>query len=119
MTGTIFYRQFVLHQSIEQFEDIAVILTVNVLALIGTVLYRGGILFASFRIKYILAAYLAYVVVGFAFTFVKYKFLVEEPLSLNEIFSKLGIIVVICGLIIALFTFFAYLGKRKIDKQLE
>ena len=38
MVGIIFYRQFILGQAIREFEDIAVILTVNSLFLISALL---------------------------------------------------------------------------------
>jgi hypothetical protein len=119
LIGTMFFRQFVLRQPVSQFEDIAIIVTVNSLVLIVGVLYLGGVVFQKFRLKHIITAYVTYVIVGFSFTFVKYRVLSTPPLSLRETFGMLSIVVIICGLITALFVLFAYLGKRRVDRELE
>ena len=41
--GIVMYRQFALDQDIHDFEDIAVILTVNVVFLISALLYFGAV----------------------------------------------------------------------------
>jgi len=119
LIGTMFFRQFVLRQPVSQFEDIAIIVTANALVLIVGVLYLGGVVFQKFRLKHIITAYVTYVIVGFSFTFVKYRVLSTPPLSLRETFGMLSIVVIICGLITALFVLFAYLGKRRVDRELE
>ncbi len=117
--GSMLIRQFILNQPVRQFEDIAIIVTANTLVLVVAVLYFGGILFQKFSLRKIIAGYGMYIVIGFSFTFVKYRFLVTEPLSLRETFGKLSIVVIICGLITALFVLFAYLGKRRVERDME
>ena len=119
LIGTMNVRQFMLGQPVRHFEDIAIIVTANILVLIVAVLYLGGIVFQKFRLRYIVAGYVIYVVVGFSFTFVKYRILTTPPLGIGETFGKLSIVVVICGLITAMFVLFAYLGKRRAEKDLE
>ena len=119
LTGTMLFRQFVLSQPVSQFEDIAIIVTANILVLVVAVLYCGGVIFQKFRLKYIIAGYALYVVVGFSFTFVKYRVLRTPPLSLGETFGKLSIVVIICGIITAVFVLFAYLGRRRVERDLE
>lgn len=119
LTGTLFFRQFVLGQPVSDFEDIAIILTANILVLIVAVLFLGGVIFPKFKLKTIIAGYVLYIVVGFAFTFIKYRILTTPPLSLEETFGKLSLVVIICGLITALFVLFAYLGRQRVEKELE
>ncbi len=119
LTGTMLFRQFVLGQPVSHFEDIAIIVTANFLVLVVSVLYLGGVVFQKFKLKHIITGYVTYVIVGFSFTFVKYRVLSTPPLSLRETFGKLSTVVIICGLITALFVLFAYLGKRRVDRELE
>ena len=119
LIGTLLYRQFVLYQPVEEYKDIANILTANVIILLGAIFYFGGITFSKIKLKSIFLIYVAFVIIGFLFTLFKYKVLVEEPLGMGEIFGKIYIIVIICGLLTALWVFFAYLGKRKQEKDLE
>ncbi len=116
---SMFIRQFVLGQPISRFEDIAIIVTANTLVLIVAVLYCGGIVFQTFKLRHIITGYVTYIVIGFSFTFLKYRVLTTPPLSLAETFAKLGTVVIICALITALFVLFAYLGKRRADRDLE
>jgi len=119
LIGTMFVRQFVLGQPVRQFEDIAIIVTTNSLVLIVAVLYLGGIVFQKLKLRYIVTGYVIYIIVGFSFTFIKYRILTSPPLSMGETFGKLSIVVIICGLITALFVLFAFLGKRRVEKDLE
>ncbi|UCE48395.1 MAG: hypothetical protein JSW47_22725 [Phycisphaerales bacterium] len=118
LMGIMIVRQFTFDQPVDQFEDIAILVTANVIFLVGAILYFGGVTFGKLKIRFILAGYVIYVVVGFAFTFVKYRFLTDPPLSLGQTFGKLNIIVTICGLLVAGFALFAYLGRRKVEKDL-
>jgi len=119
LIGTMFFRQFVLGQPVRRFEDIAIIVTANILVLIVAVLYLGGIVFQKFRLRYIVTGYVIYIIVGFSFTFVKYRILTTPPLGIGETFGKLSTVVIICGLITALFALFAYLGRRRVERDLE
>jgi len=119
LIGTMFFRQFVLGQAVRQFEDIAIIVTANALVLVVAVLYLGGIVVQKFKPKYIVTGYVLYIVIGFSFTFIKYRVLTTPPLSIGATFGKLSTVVIICGLITALFVLFAYLGKRRVERDLE
>jgi len=119
LIGIALYRQFVLHQAVEEFEDIAIVITFNSICLLGAILYFGGIPIRKFKLKTIIIIYIVFVVLGFLFTLLKYKVLVDPPLSMSDIFGKLYIIVTICGLLMLLWIISAYLGKQKIEKDLE
>ncbi len=79
--GIVIYRQFALGQEIRDFEDIAIIMTVNSLFLISALLYFGAIPVRKLKIKSILLIYLAFVVLGSLFTFLKYNVFQKAGLS--------------------------------------
>lgn len=117
--GVILYRQFVLGQSIRDFEDMALILTVNSLFLISALLYFGAVPIQKLRIKTILLGYLAIVVLGSLFTYLKYNVFQSPGLSFEQLFDKLLIISAISGLIVGFFILFSFLGIKRLDKELE
>jgi len=116
---TQIYRQFVLHQAIQEWQDIANILTINVLFLIGSVLYLGGITPQKVKLHHILVLYAGFILVGVIFTIFKYAVLLGQKVNLEEVKNYLLIVSVICGLLVTIWSLLAYLGKKRIDKRLE
>ena len=119
MQAVVIYRQFVLGQDIRDFEDIAIIMTVNSLFLISALLYFGAIPIRKLKIKSILLIYLLMVVLGSLFTYAKYNIFSEPGLSFSQLFDKLIAVYAITGIIMIFFIVFSILGKRKIEKELE
>lgn len=119
MQGIVLYRQFALGQELKDFEDLAIIMTVNSLFLISALLYFGAISIRKLRIKSILLIYLLLVVLGSAFTYAKYNLVRSPGLSFMELFDKLIIVFAILGIMMFFFILFSYLGKRRLDKEIE
>ena len=119
ITGIVIYRQFALGQSISDFQDIGIIMTVNSLFLISALLYFGAVPIRRLKIKTILFGYLTMVVLGFLFTYAKYNIFQSPGLSLEQLVDKLIIIFLIIGLIIGFLVLFSFLGIKKLDKELE
>ncbi len=119
LQGVVMYRQFALGQSIYEFEDFAIILTVNSLFLISALLYFGAIPLQKIKIKIILSFYAAIVILGSLFTYVKYNVFQGVDLSFSQLFDKFLIIIAISGIIVFFFVLFSILGKRKLDKEIE
>lgn len=117
--GVILYRQFALGQSIRDFEDLAIILTVNSLFLISALLYFGAIPIQKLKIKTILWGYIAIVVLGAVFTYLKYNIFQSPGLPFRQLVDKLLIISAISGLIVGFFILFSFLGIKRLDKELE
>jgi len=115
----VIYRQFALGQDIRDFQDIAIVMTVNTLFLVTALLFYGVIPYQKVRIKSILLVYLAIVVLGSLFTYAKYNIFQSPGLSVKELFDKMVIILAVTGLIVLFFVIFSLLGKRKMDKDLE
>jgi len=119
MQAIVLYRQFALGQELRDFEDLAIIMTVNSLFLISALLYFGAISIRKLSIKSILLIYLLLVVLGSAFTYVKYNLVRSPGLSFMELFDKLIIVFAILGIMMFFFIMFSYLGKRRLDKEIE
>jgi hypothetical protein len=113
------YRQFILHQATSEWQDIANILTFNVLILLGSALYLGGLTPQKVKIRTILFLYLGFVVVGVIFTIFKYTVLLREQINLADIGSYFLIVSVICAVLVTAWSILAYLGQKRIEKKLE
>ena len=114
----LIYRQFVLHQNTNEYMDIANLLVFNVIVAISAILYWGGITFPKIKLRTLFLIYIIFVAIGFLFTMYKYNILLRQTLSVSEVLEKLLIILVICGLFISIYGFFAYFGHRKIEKDI-
>jgi hypothetical protein len=119
MQGIVLYRQFALGQELHQFEDIAIIMTVNTLFLVSALLYFGAIPVQKLKIKSILLIYLLLVVLGSLFTIIKYNVFGKAALSFTQLFDKLIIVYAVTGIILLFFILFSLLGKRKMERELE
>lgn len=117
--GIILYRQFVLGQEISEFEDIAIIITINSLFLISALLYFGAIQIRRLKIKSILLIYVVFVVLGSLFTYAKYNIFQSPGLSFQQLFDKLIIIMTIIGLIMGFWVLLSILAKKRLDKEIE
>ena len=118
LIATLLYRQFVLFQPLEAYQDIANILTVNTLVFIGLILYLGGITPPRMTIRSVVALYLGFVALGFAFTIFKYTVLLGEPLSLDMFLENLLVVSGICGILVLIWALLAYIGNWRIEKKI-
>jgi len=119
MQGIVIYRQFALGQDISDFEDIAIIMTINSLFLISALLYFGAIQIRRLKIKSILLIYIIMVIFGSIFTYVKYNVFQSPGLTTEQLLHKLIIIASIIGIILGCWILLSLLGKKRIDKELE
>ncbi|MEA3462931.1 MAG: hypothetical protein U9R49_13675 [Bacteroidota bacterium] len=71
------------------------------------------------KIKTILLLYGLIVVLGSVFTFVKYNVVRSPGLTFMELFDKLVIVYAVTGIIMVFFILFSFLGKLKMEKDLE
>ncbi|MEN8228121.1 MAG: hypothetical protein ABFS38_08205 [Bacteroidota bacterium] len=113
------YRQFVLGQELSEFEDIAILMTINSLFLISALLYFGAIPVQKLKVKTIILAYLLFVVLGSIFTYAKYNIFGSADLSFKQLFDKLIIVSAIIGIMMAFWILLSILSKRRLDKELE
>ena len=114
------YRQFVLHQPQEAWNDIAMLLTVNILVLLGLTLYLIGVINPrKLKLRSILAGYAVFVLVGFLFTIFKYAVLLGQDINLAQVWGYLSTVVIISGILVLALGLLAYLGNRRIDKRIS
>ena len=114
------YRQYVLGQPHQQWDDIALLTAFNVIVLLGAALYlTGGINPVKIKFRYIIAGYLGFVLLGFGYTIFKYAVLQGLNVNLAFAFDKLKTIIVISGLLVLGWGFLAYLGSRRLEKRIE
>jgi len=119
MQGIVIYRQFALGQDLGDFEDIAIIMTVNSLFLISALLYFGAIPIRKLKAKSIIFIYLVFVILGSLFTYFKYNVFQGAGLTHEQLFNKLIIIFTIIGLLMGFWILLSFMGKRRIDKELQ
>jgi hypothetical protein len=120
LIGIQLYRQFVLGQPQEEWNDIAVLISFNVIVLLGSGLYLiGAINPRKIKLPYIIAGYLGFVLLGLAFTIFKYTVLLDQILTLVQIREYFLIVLKISGLLVLLWGILAYLGSRRLEKQIE
>ena len=114
------YRQFALDQPNEQWNDIALLITFNVLFLLGGGLYLSGTVNPKkIKTRYIVIGYTAFVLLGLLFTIFKYSVLLEQKVGLDQIWEYILIIIPITAILAIGWGLLAYLGHRRIEKQLE
>ena len=114
---TVFYRQFALGQATHEFEDIAVILTSNVVVGLGAILYFGGVALPQLSPRALATGYLAFVLFGFGFTVFKYTVLLDQPMDAGALWANFLTVATICALLTGIYVLAAYLGGRRIEKQ--
>jgi len=114
------YRQFVLRQPQEAWNDIAMLLTANILVLLGLTLYLTGVVNPrKIKLHYFLVGYALFVLIGFLFTIFKYTVLLGQEITLAQVWSYLSTVVIISGILVLALVLLAYLGNRRIDKQIS
>ena len=119
ITGIVIYRQFALEQELSDFEDVAIIMTINSLFLVSALLYFGAIQIRKLKIKTILLIYIVFVVLGSLFTYAKYNIFQSPGLLFEQLFDKLIIIVTIIGLMMGFWILLSIMGKKRLEKELE
>jgi len=118
--GIIVYRQFVLKQPSQEWDDIAILATLNVIILLGASLYLNGTINpAKVKLSRLLIGYAIFVLLGLAFTVFKYSVLLDEVISMVEIWDYFFIVLKVSGILALGWGSLAFLGNRKMEKKLE
>ncbi len=120
LMGIVTYRQFVLEQPHQQWDDIAMLMTINVIVVLGSFLYlAGSVNPVKIKIRYLIAGYVGFVLFGFAFTIFKYAFLEGLHVDLAFAFDSLKIILAISGLLVLAWGSLAYFGNRRLENKIK
>ena len=120
LMGIVSYRQFVLEQPHQQWNDIAMLMTINVIVVLGSFLYlTGSINPVKIKIRYLIAGYVSFVLLGFAFTIFKYAILEGLNVDLAFAFDNLITILVISGLLVLAWGLLAFFGNRRLENKIK
>lgn len=120
LIGIVSYRQFVLRQPNEEWNDIALLLTINILAILGAYLYSTGVVdIRKIKLHHVLIGFAGFVVFGLAFTIIKYAVILGQDVSWRNVWSYLWLVIRISGLLALGLGLLAYLGSRRIEKRIE
>jgi hypothetical protein len=120
LIGFQLYRQFVLNQPSEEWNDIAILISLNAIVWIGAILYLSGVINPKVvRIRYLIVGFTGFVLLGLAFTIFKYSVLLEQTLSMSLILDSFFMVLKISALLIGLWGLLAYLGNKKMEKRIS
>ena len=111
--GFIMYRSMVLKQTQVEYEDLLIIMTLNVVLFIPGLLYYSGLSFRKVKPLNLVLIYIFMVALGTAFTILKYKIY-----DIMFILSKVGIIATIIAILMAVYIFFAWFGYKKVEDEI-
>ncbi len=88
LMGIQLYRQFVLHQPQQQWDDIAMLISVNVIVLLGGGLYLSGAAsLNNIKTRHLVIGYAAFVLLGLLFTIFKYAVLLGQHVGMAEVWD--------------------------------
>ena len=120
LIGFQLYRQFVLNQPSEEWNDIALIISFNVIVWIGSLLYLSGVVNPkAVKLRYIIIGFTGFVLLGFAFTIFKYSVLLDQTLSMRQIHDYFLTVLKISAILVVFWGLLALLGNRRIEKHLK
>ena len=120
LIGIVSYRQFILHQPTKEWNDIAMLLTINILAALGAYLFIvGGIEVKRFKLHHVLIGFAAFVAFGLGFTVFKYAVLLGQNIGRGDVWEYFLTVVRISGILALGLLLLAYLGNLRMEKKIE
>jgi len=120
LIGFQLYRQFVLNQPPEEWNDIAILISINAIVWVGSLLYLSGVFnHKVVRMRYLIVGFTGFVILGLAFTIFKYSVLLDQTLSMRQILDTGFMVVKISALLTVFWGILAYLGNKRIEKRIR
>jgi len=120
LIGFQLYRQFVLNQPSEEWNDIAILISINAIVWVGSLLYLSGVFSPKVvRMRYLIVGFTGFVILGLAFTIFKYSVLLDQTLSMRQILDTGFMVVKISALLTVFWGILAYLGNKRIEKRIR
>ena len=120
LMGIQLYRQFVLNQSSEEWTDIAVLISFNVIAWLGALLYLSGVVNPKvMRLRTFIIGFFGFVLVGLAFTIFKYAVLLDQTVGMSQVMEYFFTVLKISALLTALLGLIAYIGSRRVENRIS
>ena len=119
LMGFQLYRQFVLNQPSEEWNDIALLISFNVIVWIGSLLYLSGVVGPRVvRVRDLIIGFFGFVMIGLAFTIFKYSVLLDQTLSMRQILDYFFTVLKISALLVGFLGLLAYFGNRRLEKRI-
>ena len=119
LMGFQLYRQFVLNQPSEEWNDIALLISFNVIVWIGSLLYLSGVVGPRVvRVRDLIIGFFGFVMIGLAFTIFKYSVLLDQTLSMRQILDYFFTVLQISALLVGILGLLAYFGNRRLEKRI-
>jgi hypothetical protein len=120
LIGIQLYRQFALQQPSQEWNDIAILISFNVIVWIGSLLYLSGdVNLKAVRIRYLIGGFIGFLIIGLAFTIFKYTVLLGQPLSFQQVLDSFFIVLKVSTVLLGTWGLLAYLGNRRMEKRIE
>jgi hypothetical protein len=120
LIGIQLYRQFALQQPSQEWNDIAILISFNVIVWIGSLLYLSGdVNLKAVRIRYLIGGFIGFLIIGLAFTIFKYTVLLGQPLSIQQVLDSFFIVLKVSTVLLGSWGLLAYLGNRRMEKRIE
>ena len=120
LIGFQLYRQFVLNQPQEEWNDIAILIAINAIVWVGSMLYLSGVVNPRVvRMRYLIIGFTGFVIIGLVFTIIKYSVLLDQTLSMSLIVDSFFMVLKISALLIGLWGLLAYLGNKRMEKRIS
>ena len=120
LIGFQLYRQFVLNQPQEEWNDIAILISINAIVWVGSLLYLSGVVNPRVvRMRYLIIGFTGFVIIGLVFTIIKYSVLLDQTLSMSLILDSFFMVLKISALLIGLWGLLAYLGNKRMEKRIR
>ena len=120
LIGFQLYRQFVLDQPSEEWNDIALLITFNVIVWLGSLLYLSGVVNPKvIRMRDLIIGFTVFVIIGLAFTIFKYAVLLGQTLSKSQIVDIFVTVIAISAVLTAFLGLLAYLGSKRMENRIS
>ena len=120
LIGIQLYRQFVLDQAQEEWNDIAILIAFNVIVWIGSLMYVSGVFNPRFvRTRYLVIGFVGFVVLGLAFTLFKYAVLLDQTLNMSMVVDSGATVLIISSILTGFWGILGYLGSKRVENQIQ
>jgi hypothetical protein len=120
LIGIQLYRQFVLDQAMEEWNDIAILIAFNAIVWVGSLMYVSGTFNPRVvRARYLIIGFAGFVVLGLAFTLFKYAVLLDQTLNMSMIVDSGVTVLIVSSILTGFWGILGYLGNKRIENQIQ
>jgi hypothetical protein len=114
LAGATMYRQIALGQAIHEFEDLAVLLTVNVLVFVAVIAYLGTLNIKRIKLKAIAGIFVSMLILGSIAGLVLNRYS-----TYTEYIQYISVVSGVSLILIAFYAAVVYFGQKRISRLTE